>query len=86
MISKEAAMVGSEKQIAWATDIRTAAQAGLNELEAQFAGAPNAAARNLAERALAAVRAEESAAWWIEHRSDTPKELMVAQIRAKGLR
>jgi hypothetical protein len=88
------ALTGSPKQIAWAERIRKE-QIGKVETEAaKYRGmiVKLQALRELREAetqaiaafeaAVAAVRAEASAAWWIDHRHDLGSEL----IRAKAVK
>ena len=74
------ALQGSDKQIAWAEQIRSAIIPQVEALRTQFASAPDEQARQKAEDALNAVIAEGSAGWWIEHRESSAKQLLVAKI------
>lgn len=67
---------GSEKQIKWAGDIRMEAAQYIEAIRVQFVNAPSPEARQKAEDALNAVFAQTSAAWWIEHRTSSIKDLM----------
>ncbi len=69
---------GSPKQVSWASRIRSeklsAAEAILSQYSTQ-----DVALRADVERALAALRAEASAKWWIESRNETAHELIEKQ-------
>ena len=68
---------GSEKQIKWAEEIREMVLRNAPAMRAQFGNAPNPEQREKAEAALAAVEAQASAAWWIDHRGIDIKRLMI---------
>lgn len=68
---------GSEKQIKWAEEIREMVLRHAPAMRAQFANAPSPEHREKAEAALAAVEAQASAAWWIDHRGIDIKRLMI---------
>jgi hypothetical protein len=68
-----AALTGSERQVAWAEDIRAAMLPAFTPtLEAHLTANPRIPAAR-AERLRAAIetiRAQASASWWIDHRVD----------------
>lgn len=74
---------GSEKQIKWAEDIRAQNIPFAENLREQFANAPTEQARKQAEDAMNAVLNEPSAHWWIEHRTDTFKQMMIAKMKGQ---
>ena len=69
------ALTGSPKQVSWALTLRAQALAGATELvnAAQAQRAP--IATELAGR-LASLRGQTSAAWWIDHRYDSARQLL----------
>ncbi len=73
------ALVGSEKQVAWAETIRAKAMSKLKAARADYAaqGAP-ADQIALFDAAMAKVAAQAIASWWIDHREDGAIALMRA--------
>lgn len=66
------ALVGSEKQVAWAEKIRAEKLAGLRERFPQMGGDP------LGAKVLAAIEAKADARYWIDARSLTAREIVRA--------
>jgi hypothetical protein len=69
------ALVGSEKQVAWASDIRKGLIPREETVLAALRAAPSAenqalrdVAISAAERVLEGMRSQASARWWIDHR------------------
>ena len=65
------ALTGSEKQIAWADQIREAAYCRLDELT-EFV--TNEQAKQMVEKWKQCMEAETTAAWWIDHRHQLPSK------------
>lgn len=68
-------LTGSEKQIAWATDIRAKAAFAINEMRAKIAANTNTSEINLkqiaaVESVLDELRSHSSAKWWIDNRDE----------------
>ncbi len=63
-------LTGSEKQIAWAEDIRSKALVELQPLEAKVAAHPEQTHPNIIElkSGIALLKAVADAKWWIDHR------------------
>jgi len=62
------ALAGTSKQIAWAESIRAAALAEIGAMEGRLERIPDPAQRPRVAAAIAAVRGQASAAWWIDRR------------------
>lgn len=87
------ALTGSDKQIAWASDIRDTILATLTEqmsrLEAlsdeqlEQAG-QGGGALDKTRQALDQVKSEDKAHWWIEHRDRTGRQAMLAARKELG--
>jgi len=74
---------GTEKQVAWATTIREAKCGELQALAANVIAQQGDGIRSqVTSAAVARIEAETSAAWWIEHRNETPIALIKAAITA----
>ncbi len=82
------ALTGSDKQVAWAAGIRKAILADFPALDARLdtllantAPEGREAAKAQADgvrAAMAAIRSQSSASWWIERRATTAKDLIAA--------
>lgn len=79
------ALVGTEKQVAWATTIRVSLLAKVDEFlayfETQAAAHPEQAdvivtQRGIAERALKNLRSQKYASWWIDNRGVSGRTLL----------
>lgn len=70
-MTTETMMTGTEKQIAWATDIRTAAMARLAEYDAALdrIAAEEPEGAELVAIVRAKIHGETSATWWIDHKA-----------------
>ncbi len=86
------ALFGSPKQIAWATKIRAtqllAIEEELAKMEAMAERTPDAATQAsnaciLAQvkSAIVQIKAQSDARWWIDHRADSARTLLLAMIR-----
>lgn len=81
-------LTGSEKQVAWATDLRAsllpaAAKSLMSDLHDDARGEecyPGYTAT--AQAAFQSMRGQTEARWWIDHRNDSGDTLMNALIRA----
>lgn len=79
-----AALEGSEKQIAWAADIRESAISGVVKMCATLsskAGKPFAVPGGV-RKVLELMVTETSSKWWIDHRN-SPDEAMAARVLGK---
>ncbi|MEW6016474.1 MAG: hypothetical protein AB1760_00205 [Pseudomonadota bacterium] len=76
-------LVGSPKQVAWALRIRQQILRDADDLRADIMRqVPNADKRiTRFDSLLATIRAQSSAAWWIDHRDNTAYELLNQQAK-----
>lgn len=78
------ALTGSEKQIAWATEIRTDRLAAVDRVIAETT-TPHILERRIGERAY--LRNVTDAGWWIDRRNNIDLQLLqqaTREMKAKG--
>lgn len=74
-------LTGSEKQVSWAHKIRAEFVAGVESLIATVPASQQATAREQAEPLTAKVLTRIDAKWWIDHRSESPRQMLAAASR-----
>jgi len=74
-------LTGSEKQIKWALQIRAEKLAEIDGYRAQLANAPSDADRQTAEGIMNWIAAQAAAAWWIDNRDLSGRQMIQARYR-----
>jgi hypothetical protein len=81
-------MIGSDKQIAWASEIKAAMgiQAANMRSDAARGVADGKISQDVADRGITILdrlMQTEDAAWWIEHRVDGMRNLVAREIKSR---